>query len=228
MCPVISKDLRKYYKLNKEFSARIIVYRFVLNFYTLCPPSCPDQMIILFIWWLRRGPKTSFSTFKHIFESMHYSGTVWVMARSSTCCSTRSRLSSRAWPRPGFLMTRPSWPTSSLTRKSTQSSSPAPARQILRMEPVSTTWWLCPRGENYLHFMFLLNLKNFFQVWFFFMCQSVRQGAVNPTSYNAMNDNSGLTPDHLYKLTYMLCQLYYNDRAQYAHKRAFLVGKGFH
>merc|ERR1711894_187692 len=47
MCPVISKDLRKYYKLNKEFSARIIVYRFVLNFYTLCPPSCPDQMIIL-------------------------------------------------------------------------------------------------------------------------------------------------------------------------------------
>ena len=49
MCPVISKDLRKYYKLNKEFSARIIVYRFVLNFYTLCPPSCPDQMIILFI-----------------------------------------------------------------------------------------------------------------------------------------------------------------------------------
>ena len=60
------------------------------------------------------------------------------------------------------------------------------------------------------------------------MCQSVRQGAVNPTSYNAMNDNSGLTPDHLYKLTYMLYQLYYNDRAQYAHKRAFLVGKGFH
>ena len=49
MCPVISKDLRKYYKLNKEFSARIIVYRFVLNFYTLCPLSCPDQMIILFI-----------------------------------------------------------------------------------------------------------------------------------------------------------------------------------
>ena len=49
MCPVISKDLRKYYKLNKEFSARIIVNRFVLNFYTLCPPSCPDQMIILFI-----------------------------------------------------------------------------------------------------------------------------------------------------------------------------------
>ena len=49
MCPVISKDLRKYYELNKEFSARIIVYRFVLNFYPLCPPSCPDQMINLFI-----------------------------------------------------------------------------------------------------------------------------------------------------------------------------------
>ena len=60
------------------------------------------------------------------------------------------------------------------------------------------------------------------------MCQSVRQGAVNPMSYNAMNDNSGLTPDHLYKLTYKLCQLYYNDRAQYAHKRTFLVGKSLH
>ena len=59
------------------------------------------------------------------------------------------------------------------------------------------------------------------------MCQSVRQGAVNPTSYNSMNDNSGLTPDHLYKLTNkLLCQLYYNNRAQYAHKRAFLVGTG--
>ena len=61
------------------------------------------------------------------------------------------------------------------------------------------------------------------------MCQSVRQGAVNPTSYNSMNDNSGLTPDHLYKLTNkLLCQLYYNNRAQYAHKRAFLVGKSLH
>ena len=116
---------------------------------------------------------------------MHFPGSVRVIARSSTytCCSTRSRLSSCAWPRLGFLTTRPSWPTSSLTRKSTQSSSPAPARQILRMEPLSTTWWLCPRGKNYLHFMFLLNLKNFFQVWFFFVCQSVRQGAVNPMSY---------------------------------------------
>ena len=47
-------------------------------------------------------------------------------------------------------------------------------------------------------------------------------------SYNAMNDNSGLTPDHLYKLTYKLCQLYYHDRAQYAHKRAFLVRKSLH
>ena len=34
MCPVISKDLRKYHELNKEFPARIIVYRFVLDFYS--------------------------------------------------------------------------------------------------------------------------------------------------------------------------------------------------
>ena len=37
MCPVISKDLRKYHELNKEFPARIIVYRFVLDFYPHCP-----------------------------------------------------------------------------------------------------------------------------------------------------------------------------------------------
>ena len=54
------------------------------------------------------------------------------------------------------------------------------------------------------------------------------QGAVNPTSYNAMNKDSRLTPDHLYKLTYKLFQLYYIDRAQYAHKRTFLVGKSLY
>ena len=37
MCPVIRQSLRKYHELNKEFTARIIVYRFVLDFYPHCP-----------------------------------------------------------------------------------------------------------------------------------------------------------------------------------------------
>ena len=68
------------------------------------------------------------------------------------------------------------------------------------------------------------------------MSQSVRQGTVNPTSYNVIRDNSGLTPDHLQKLTYKLCHLYYNwpgtvrvpAPCQYAHKLAFLVGESLH
>ena len=32
---------------------------------------------------------------------------------------------------------------------------------------------------------------------FFLVSQSVRQGTVNPTSYNVIKDTSGLKPDHL-------------------------------
>jgi len=71
---------------------------------------------------------------------------------------------------------------------------------------------------------------------FFLVSQSVRQGTVNPTSYNVIEDNSGLQPDHLQKLTYKLCHLYYNwpgtvrvpAPCQYAHKLAFLVGESLH
>ena len=45
---------------------------------------------------------------------------------------------------------------------------------------------------------------------FFLISQSVRQGTVNPTSYNVIEDNSGLKPDHIQKLTYKLTHLYYN------------------
>merc|ERR1712098_1016334 len=61
---------------------------------------------------------------------------------------------------------------------------------------------------------------------FFLVSQSVRQGTVNPTSYNVIKDTSGLKPNHLQKLTYKLCHLYYNwpgtvrvpAPCQYAHK----------
>ena len=71
---------------------------------------------------------------------------------------------------------------------------------------------------------------------FFLVAQSVRQGTVTPTHYNVLHDTSGLRPDHLQRLTYKLCHLYYNwqgtvrvpSPCQYAHKLAFLVGQSIH
>ena len=66
---------------------------------------------------------------------------------------------------------------------------------------------------------------------FFLVSQSVRQGTVNPTSYNIIKDTSGLKPKHIQALTYKLTHLYYNwpgtvrvpAPCQYAHKLAFMV-----
>ena len=66
---------------------------------------------------------------------------------------------------------------------------------------------------------------------FFLVSQSVRQGTVNPTSYNVIKDTSGLKPKHIQQLTYKLTHLYYNwpgtvrvpAPCQYAHKLAFMV-----
>jgi len=71
---------------------------------------------------------------------------------------------------------------------------------------------------------------------FFVVSQSVRQGTVNPTSYNVVKDTSGLRPQHLQGLTYKLTHLYYNwpgtvrvpAVCQYAHKLALLVGDSLH
>jgi len=71
---------------------------------------------------------------------------------------------------------------------------------------------------------------------FFLVSQSVREGTVNPTSYNVICDTYGLKPDHVQRLTYKLTHLYYNwpgtvrvpAPVQYAHKLAFLVGTAIH
>ncbi|GAA6087858.1 piwi-like protein 1 isoform X1 [Tachysurus ichikawai] len=71
---------------------------------------------------------------------------------------------------------------------------------------------------------------------FFIVSQAVRMGCVSPTHYNVVYDSSGLKPDHLQRLTYKLCHLYYNWQGivrvpapcQYAHKLAFLVGQSIH
>ena len=70
-----------------------------------------------------------------------------------------------------------------------------------------------------------------FRYDFFLVSQSVRQGTVNPTSYNIIKDTSGLKPKHIQALTYKLTHLYYNwpgtvrvpAPCQYAHKLAFMV-----
>ena len=71
---------------------------------------------------------------------------------------------------------------------------------------------------------------------FFLVSQSVRQGTVTPTHYNVVWDTTGLKPDHMQRLTYKMCHLYYNwpgtirvpAPCQYAHKLAFLVGQSIH
>ena len=45
---------------------------------------------------------------------------------------------------------------------------------------------------------------------FFLVPQSVGQGTVTPTHYNVLEFNTTLTPDHLQKIAYKLCHVYYN------------------
>uniref|UniRef100_A0A8P4GKH9 Piwi like RNA-mediated silencing 1 n=1 Tax=Dicentrarchus labrax TaxID=13489 RepID=A0A8P4GKH9_DICLA len=71
---------------------------------------------------------------------------------------------------------------------------------------------------------------------FYIVSQAVRIGSVSPTHYNVVYDTSGLKPDHMQRLTYKLCHMYYNWQGiirvpapcQYAHKLAFLVGQSIH
>jgi len=71
---------------------------------------------------------------------------------------------------------------------------------------------------------------------FFLVSQSVRQGTVNPTSYNVIFDECGLPPGKMQILTYKLTHLYYNwpgtvrvpAPVQYAHKLAYLLGCNVH
>ncbi|NXX46968.1 PIWL1 protein, partial [Tricholaema leucomelas] len=71
---------------------------------------------------------------------------------------------------------------------------------------------------------------------FFIVSQAVRHGCVSPTHYNVVYDTSKLKPDHMQRLTYKLCHMYYNwpgvirvpAPCQYAHKLAFLIGQSIH
>lgn len=68
---------------------------------------------------------------------------------------------------------------------------------------------------------------------FFLVSQNIRQGTVSPTHYIVIYDNKKMKPDHIQRLTYKLCHLYYNwpgtikvpAPCQYAHKLVSLVGQ---
>lgn len=68
---------------------------------------------------------------------------------------------------------------------------------------------------------------------FYLVPQKVREGTVSPTHYIVIHDGAGLKTDHMQRLTYKLCHLYYNwpgtirvpAPCQYAHKLAYLVGQ---
>ncbi|XP_070605739.1 piwi-like protein 4 isoform X1 [Erythrolamprus reginae] len=71
---------------------------------------------------------------------------------------------------------------------------------------------------------------------FFLISQLARQGTVNPTYYNVIYDDIKLKPDHMQRLTYKMCHLYYNwpglirvpAPCQYASKLTFLVSQSIH
>lgn len=73
--------------------------------------------------------------------------------------------------------------------------------------------------------------RNFYD--FFLVSQHVRQGTVTPTHYVTLYDSGNILPDHVQRLTFKLCHLYYNwpgtirvpAPCQYAHKLAQLVGQ---
>ncbi|XP_044116634.1 piwi-like protein 4 [Neovison vison] len=71
---------------------------------------------------------------------------------------------------------------------------------------------------------------------FYLISQAAGQGTVTPTHYNVIYDDNGLKPDHMQRLTFKLCHLYYNwpglisipAPCQYAHKLTFLVAQSIH
>lgn len=71
---------------------------------------------------------------------------------------------------------------------------------------------------------------------FFLMAHSIRQGCGLPTHYISVYNTANLSPDHLQRLTFKMCHLYWNwpgtirvpAPCKYAHKLAFLSGQYLH
>uniref|UniRef100_A0A3B4Y785 Piwi-like protein 2 n=1 Tax=Seriola lalandi dorsalis TaxID=1841481 RepID=A0A3B4Y785_SERLL len=71
---------------------------------------------------------------------------------------------------------------------------------------------------------------------FYLMAHQIRQGCGLPTHYISLYNTANLTPDHLQRLTFKMCHLYWNwpgtirvpAPCKYAHKLAFLSGQYLH
>ncbi|KAM6931274.1 piwi-like protein 2 [Xenentodon cancila] len=71
---------------------------------------------------------------------------------------------------------------------------------------------------------------------FYLMAHHIRQGCSFPTRYISLYNTANLTPDHLQRLTFKMCHLYWNwsgtisvpAPCKYAHKLAFLTGQYLH
>uniref|UniRef100_A0A3B5M9T0 Piwi-like protein 2 n=1 Tax=Xiphophorus couchianus TaxID=32473 RepID=A0A3B5M9T0_9TELE len=71
---------------------------------------------------------------------------------------------------------------------------------------------------------------------FYLMAHPIRQGCGLPTHYIALYNTANLSPDHLQRLTFKMCHLYWNwpgvirvpAPCKYAHKLAFLSGQYLH
>uniref|UniRef100_A0A8D3CR19 Piwi-like protein 2 n=1 Tax=Scophthalmus maximus TaxID=52904 RepID=A0A8D3CR19_SCOMX len=71
---------------------------------------------------------------------------------------------------------------------------------------------------------------------FYLMAHHIRQGCGLPTRYISVYNTANLTPDHLQRLTFKMCHLYWNwpgtvrvpAPCKYAHKLAFLAGQYLH
>ncbi|XP_033328474.2 argonaute 3 [Megalopta genalis] len=93
----------------------------------------------------------------------------------------------------------------------------------------------CPRGlENPLPGSVVDTCITRSEVYdFFLVSQNVRMGTVSPTRYIVVYDNKNMKAEHIQRLTYKLCHLYYNwpgtvkvpAPCQYAHKLVSLVGQ---
>ncbi|NWR47451.1 PIWL2 protein, partial [Regulus satrapa] len=89
----------------------------------------------------------------------------------------------------------------------------------------------CERGEG----VFLL-CPGDLQDDFFLLAHHSRQGCSIPTRYICMWNTANLSSEHLQRLTFKLCHLYWNwpgtvrvpAPCKYAHKLAFLVGQVLH
>nr|XP_046241740.1 piwi-like protein 2 isoform X2 [Scatophagus argus] len=74
------------------------------------------------------------------------------------------------------------------------------------------------------------------RVDFFLKAHHIRQGCALPTHYISLYNTANLTPDHLQRLTFKLCHLYWNfpgairvpAPCKYAHKLAYLSGQYLH